>query len=115
MLNTMEHRGILGYIEYVPYSNEFQVKTHSLTNNFYVFGKSADELKQNFINECDNYITNCENNKTPVFKTVFGSIFSINISPHLHEMALTECTLKKITIDELIENALNKYLNHTYF
>ena len=114
MLNVMEHNGIRGYIEYVPYSNEFQVKTLSLTHNFFVTGKSADELKQNFAKECEAYISQCQETSTPVFKATYGTINSINIPPRLHEMAILECKSKDISIDELIEKSLNKYFNIIY-
>ena len=114
MLNIMEYKGIQGYIEYVPHANEFQVKTLSLTNNFYAFGKSATELKSNFEKECDNYIAECEKNNIPLFKTTYGTIHSIKISPDLHEKAIMECELQGISIDELTEKAFCKYFNLSY-
>ena len=114
MFNIMEYKGISGYVEYVSYSNEFHVRTLALTKNIFVMGKSADELKSNFEQECDKYLALCEENNTPIFKTTFGAIHCININPKLHEMALIECKLKDITMDELIEKSFNKYFNLTF-
>ena len=114
MLNVMEYRGIQGYVEYVPHANEFQVKTLSLTTNFFALGKSAIELKTNFEKLCDDYIAECEKNNISLYKTTYGSIHSIKISPDLHEKALFECKIRDITLDELIEIAFKKYFRIIY-
>ena len=114
MLNIIEYKGIHGYVEYVPEAIEFQIKTISVADTIYVTGKSAEELEAKFAKACEEHISKCEKLNIPATIMPSGKIESIDINPDLHEKAMMTCFLKGISMDELIERALNKYFCITY-
>jgi predicted HicB family RNase H-like nuclease len=68
-------------------------------------GSSADELEQSFHAAIDEYLQDCQTlGKTP--DKPFSGRFNLRISPELHRQAATKAEKKGISLNALVEIAL---------
>jgi predicted HicB family RNase H-like nuclease len=68
-------------------------------------GSSVDELEQSFYTAVDEYLEDCQAmGKTP--NKPFSGRFNLRISPELHRQAATKAEKKGISLNALVELAL---------
>ena len=80
------------------------------TRDVIVFdGTSVDELEQSFHNAVDEYIEDCQTTgKDP--EKPFSGRFNLRISPALHRQAATQAEKERISLNSLVERALQTLL-----
>lgn len=110
MINVMEYKGIYGIVEYVPGAKSFQVTAISENGSICVSADTVYDINERFASACEEYIAKCEKNNISPYIHASGSIKDINIEPELHRKALVACKIKRISINEMIEKALEQYL-----
>jgi predicted HicB family RNase H-like nuclease len=72
-------------------------------------GKSVDELMAAFQEAVEDYIALCEKVGKPAHKSYKGS-FNVRIDPELHKKAASLSTDLGISLNQFVEEAIEKYL-----
>jgi predicted HicB family RNase H-like nuclease len=72
-------------------------------------GDSVAALKKGFVEAVNSYIDLCKKLKKPTHKSLKGS-FNVRIKPELHQKAFTYAVTHGITLNQLVQNAMEKEL-----
>ena len=101
-----------GYEAMIEFDNEDRLFVGRVINtrDVIVFdGLSVDELEESFHAIIDEYLENCESlGKTP--DNPFSGQFNLRISSELHRKAATKTSSEGISLNTLVEQALQKIL-----
>lgn len=110
MNSIMKYRGYWAEIKYSDEDECFCGKVEGLKNDLISFeGITVKELKKDFKDAIDNYLQTCkELNKEPE-KQCKGSL-NVRLGTELHTKAKMKSIEKKISINELIKEAVVAYL-----
>ena len=110
MDNIMKYKGYWAEIKYSDEDECFCGKIEGLKNSLIFFeGETVKELKKDFKDSIDFYLENCKaNNETPE-KQCKGSL-NVRLGVELHNKAKMKSIEKKISINELIKEAVTLYL-----
>ena len=110
MNSIMKYRGYWAEIKYSDEDECFCGKIEGLKNDLISFeGETVKELKKDFKDAIDNYLQTCkELNKEPE-KQCKGSL-NVRLGTELHTKAKMKSIEKKISINELIKEAVVAYL-----
>ena len=110
MNNIMKYKGYWAEISYSDEDECFCGKIEGLKNDLISFeGETVKELKKDFKDAIDNYLQTCkELNKEPE-KQCKGSL-NVRLGTELHTKAKMKSIEKKISINELIKEAVVAYL-----
>ncbi len=68
-------------------------------------GEDVKGLAQAFEEAVDDYVEICKTRKKPVHKSYKGN-FNIRITPELHKKALHKALLKGISLNQLVQQAI---------
>ena len=109
MKNTLNYKGFIGS---VSYSDEDQVlygKIEGIDDLIMFEGASVKELKKMFVEAVEDYIEICKQTNKPLLKSFKGS-FNVRIKPEIHQKAAMLATMKGISLNQLVQNAIEKEL-----
>lgn len=110
MNNIMKYKGYWAEVKYSDEDECFWGKIEGLKNTLILFeGETVKDLKKDFKNSIDFYLENCKaNNETPE-QQCKGSL-NVRLGVELHNKAKMKSIEKKISINELIKEAVTLYL-----
>ena len=110
MSNIMKYKGYWAEVRYSDEDECFWGKIEGLKNTSITFeGNTIKELKKDFKEAIDFYLDNCKScNETPE-KQCKGSL-NVRLGTELHTKAKMKSIEKKISINELIKEAVAAYL-----
>ena len=110
MNNIMKYKGYWAEIKYSDEDECFWGKIEGLKNTLILFeGNNVKDLKKDFKESIDSYLEDCKaNNETPE-KQCKGSL-NVRLGVELHNKAKMKSIEKKISINELIKEAVALYL-----
>lgn len=74
MLSVMEYKGIKGMVRYVQDTKELQVLSVGTSEAIFVFGKTIDEIEQQFGEAVDEYLEKCKKFKTDPTPRIYGKL-----------------------------------------
>lgn len=109
MKNTMEYKGYIGSVEFSEKDGVFFGKVMGIRALISYEGTNAKELVQDFHGAVDEYLNICMEEGIDPEKAYKGS-FNIRISPELHKQLVMCAVSQQITLNRLVENALQKYV-----
>lgn len=110
MDNIMKYKGYWAEIKYSDKDECFCGKIEGLKNSLISFeGTTVKELKKDFKDAIDFYLEECKNNNVDSEKQCKESL-NVRLGVELHNKAKMKSIEKKISINELIKNAVVEYL-----
>ena len=110
MKNTMEYKGYVGSVEFSEADSIFFGKVMGIRSLISYEGTNAKELVDNFHGSIDEYLELCEVQGKVPEKAYKGS-FNVRVSPELHRRAALCATAHEMTLNNLVENAIRKFLS----
>ena len=109
MNNTMEYKGYVGSVEFSETDSVFFGKVLGIRSLISYEGTSAQELVDDFHGAVDEYLTLCEEQNQAPEKAYKGS-FNIRVSPELHKQAAIYAISRDMTLNRVVEDALENYV-----
>ena len=110
MNNFVEYKSYIGSIEFDQESNVFYGKVMGIRALISFEGESAKELVEDFHNAVDEYLDMCKSENKMPEKAYKGS-FNVRISPELHRLAAINASMNQMTLNSLVEKAIQSYLS----
>jgi len=107
MKDSLTYKGFIATVHFNADDEIFFGKIEEIDDLISFEGKSVPELKKAFINAVDDYLNICEKYKKPVMKSYKGS-FNVRIEPELHRKAVRKSLLMGISLNQLIQKAIEK-------
>ncbi|GAA4316485.1 type II toxin-antitoxin system HicB family antitoxin [Nibribacter koreensis] len=109
----MEYKGFIGSVNYSSTDEVFHGKIEFVTDLVTFEGTSISELKTAFQESVDDYIEFCkETGKTPE-KSLKG-VFNVRVKPEIHRKAAILAVEKKISLNQVVADALSQYVGHAH-
>ena len=106
----MKYKGYWAKVEYSDEDECFWGEIEGLKKDLILFeGNSVKELKQDFKDAIDHYLQVCRETNTEPEKQCKGSL-NVRLGVELHNRAKMKSIEKKISINELIKEAVQLYL-----
>lgn len=110
MNNIMKYKGYWAEIKYSDEDECFCGKIEGLKKDLISFeGYTVKELKKDFKEAIDDYLQFCKDTNTKPEKQCKGSL-NVRLGVELHNKAKMKSIEKKISINELIKEAVSLYL-----
>ena len=110
MKNTMEYKGYIGSVEFSDDDGVFFGKVMGIRSLISYEGTNAKELVDDFHGAIDEYLELCrEQGKAP--EKAYKGSFNVRVSPELHRQAALCATAHEMTLNNLVENAMRKFLS----
>lgn len=110
MNNIMKYRGYWAEIKYSDEDECFCGEIEGLKNGSISFeGTTVKELKKDFKDAIDHYLSVCKANNLEPDKQCKGSL-NVRLGVELHNEAKMKSIEKNISINELIKDAVKLYL-----
>jgi len=109
MKNTLSYKGFLGS---VSYSDDDQVlfgKIEGIYDTIMYEGTSVTEIKEMFKEAVNEHIEDCKHFNKPLLKSFKGS-FNVRVKPEIHRKAALLATMKGISLNQLVQTAIEKEL-----
>ena len=103
------YKGFIGTVHFSTDDEVFFGTIEGINDVITFEGSSVVELKKAFKESVDHYIALCSKHKKPLMKSLKGS-FNIRIKPELHQKAFTTALTKGITLNQFIQNTIEKEL-----
>ena len=112
MSNTMEYKGYLGSVEFSEADGVFFGKVLGIRALLSYEGTTAQELVEDFHGAVDDYLALCAAEGTQPEKAYKGS-FNVRVSPELHRQAALYAQAHHLSLNGVVERALQTYFPHT--
>ena len=112
MSNTMEYKGYLGSVEFSEADGVFFGKVLGIRALLSYEGTTAKELVEDFHGAVDDYLALCAAEGTQPEKAYKGS-FNVRVSPELHRQAALYAQAHHLSLNGVVERALQTYCPHT--
>ena len=109
MKDSITYKGFIATVHYNADDEIFYGKIEEIDDLISFEGKSVSELKKAFINAVEDYLEVCKKYNKPVMKSYKGS-FNIRIEPELHRKAVRKSLRMGISLNQLIQKAIEKEL-----
>ena len=110
MSNIMKYKGYWAEIKYSDEDECFWGEIEGLKKDLILFeGNSVKELKKDFEDAINHYLKVCKDTNTEPEKQCKGSL-NVRLGVELHNKAKMKSIEKKISINELIKEAVQLYL-----
>lgn len=107
MKDYMTYKDFIGSVHYNSSDEVFYGKIEEIDDLVTFEGKSVSELKKSFQEGVDDYILICQQAKKPMLKSFKGS-FNVRINPELHRKAYRQSILKGMSLNQLVQTAIEK-------
>ncbi len=107
MKDVLKYKGFIGSVHYAADDRVFYGKVEGINDLISFEGSSVDDLEEGFKYMVDEHIKDCEKKKTPIEKSYKGNL-NIRLSPDLHKKAAYNATLKGISLNQYINDAIKK-------
>jgi len=106
----MEYRGYVGSVEFSQADSLFFGKVMGIRSLISYEGTSARALVKDFEEAVDAYLALCEEKNQAPEKAYKGS-FNVRVSPELHKQAAIVASARKISLNRVVESALESYIS----
>lgn len=104
------HKGFIGSVHFSTDDEVFFGTIEGVPDVVTFEGKSVSELKQAFRQSVENYVALCKKHNKPALKSLKGS-FNVRIKSELHQKAFTYAITNGITLNQFIQNTIEKELS----
>lgn len=106
----MEYKGYIGSIEFSEADTLFHGRVQGIRALISYEGESAKDLIADFHGAVDDYLALCEDQGIEPERAYKGS-FNVRISPELHRCAALYAAAQHITLNRVVEDALQQYIS----
>lgn len=110
MKNTLQHKGYFGTVEFSADDDLFFGKISGIRDTVMFEADSVQKLKKAFKDAVEDYLRTCEDQKKNPDKEFKGS-FNVRVKPSLHRKAVIKSDALKISLNQLVERALEKEIS----
>lgn len=110
MANYFDYKGYIGTVEVSIEDNLIHGKVYGINDLVTFESESMSDLKEEFQKAVDDYLNVCELLGKEPDKAYKGQ-FNVRISPELHKKSALEAAKENITLNKIVEIALEKYLD----
>ncbi|MEC5157719.1 type II toxin-antitoxin system HicB family antitoxin [Chryseobacterium sp. MP_3.2] len=110
-MNTIEHKGIKGTVEFDQESKMFFGKLIGINGVVLYEGTEASEFNTNFLSAVEEYIALCKEYEIPL-KKEFKGVFDVRTSPEIHESLHFISLNTVLKINTIVNQALNSFLQN---
>lgn len=109
-INYLTYKGYIGDIEFSLTDNCLFGKVLGLSKGLISYeGQTLKDLKKDFKNGIDDYLSHCkENNIEP--QKPFSGQFSIRLNPELHRLVVATAQQQGITVNRFVRQAVEHEL-----
>lgn len=108
MSNTMRYRGYVGSVEFSENDGVFYGKVLGIHSLISYEGANAMELVDDFHGAVDDYLAMCKDEGI-VPEVAYKGSFNVRITPQLHEKLAICAQNQGISLNKLVEQALQAY------
>jgi predicted HicB family RNase H-like nuclease len=109
--NYLTYKGYIGSIEFSLPDNCLHGQVVGLDKGLIAYeGTTLDELKKDFQDSVDDYLSYCEENNIEPQK-VFTGRFNVRLTPELHRSAVAKAREKGISLNRLVRLAVEHELS----
>jgi len=109
MNNTLTYKGFFASVNFSEEDNILFGKIEGIYDLVAFEGSSVGELKAMFREAVNEYIEDCKHFKKPLLKSFKGS-FNVRVKPDIHRKAAMLATMKGISLNQLVQAAIEKEL-----
>jgi predicted HicB family RNase H-like nuclease len=109
MKNILTYKGFIGTVSFSADDHIFFGKIEGIDDLVTFEGSTVDELETAFQYMVDQHIADCKAEGKQAEKSYKG-VFNVRISSKLHKQAVLAATIKGITLNQMIKQALEKEL-----
>lgn len=107
MTDKLIHKEYIGSVHYSNQDETFYGKIEGITDLITFEGQTVKELKKAFKEAIEDYIELCSDLGKPAMRSFKGS-FNVRISPQLHGRAFEKATLKGKSLNQFVQEAIEK-------
>lgn len=110
MNNTIDYRGYVGSVEFSAEDGVFHGKVQGIRSLISYEGTTAEELLADFHGAVDDYLDLCAEEGIEPEKAYKGS-FNVRVSPELHQEIAVRAMAQQVSLNRLVELALQQYIS----
>jgi predicted HicB family RNase H-like nuclease len=109
MKDVIIYKGFIGSVHFASEDRVFYGKVEGINDLISFEGSTVDELEEGFKYMVDAHIKDCNKKNIPIEKSYKGNL-NIRLSPELHKKAAYYASLKGISLNQYINDAIEKDL-----
>ena len=110
MNNILEYKGYHTKVQYDAETNSLHGKIEGIRDFVNFEAESLDDVKKEFHAAVDDYLEFCEEVGKAPDKEYRGT-FNVRINPTLHRELALEADKKEISMNQMVESAIDAYLH----
>ena len=110
MTDVITYKGFIGSVHFASEDRVFYGKIEGINDLITFEGETVDQLEEGFKYMVDEHIKDCKKNNYPLEKSYKGNL-NIRLSPELHKKAAHNATLRGISLNQYINEAIRKELH----
>jgi len=107
MKDILTYKDFIGSVHFNSEDAIFFGKIESINDLVTFEGNNVEELINSFYEAVDDYIALCKETGKKPLKSCKGS-FNVRISPEIHRKALEKATLLGVSLNQLVQKAIEK-------
>ena len=107
MKDVLKYKGYIGSVHYAAEDRVFYGKVEGINDLISFEGSTVDELEEGFKYMVDEHIKDCKKNNIPSEKSYKGNL-NIRLSPDLHKKAAYNASMRGISLNQYINEAIKK-------
>ncbi len=112
MKDVLSYKGYIGGVHFSGDDNVFYGKIEGIDDLVTFEAKDVDSLIKAFQDEVNDYILLCKELGKEPEKSYKGS-FNVRIPREIHKNAIQQAMLKGISLNQFVQKAIEKELQHT--
>ena len=109
MKDTLAYKDFVGSVHFSSEDSVFLGRIEGINDLVTFEGESVAELKSSFKDAVEDYIHLCKENNRPIYKSYRGS-FNVRVSPELHRKAVQTSQKLGVSLNQLVQAAIEKEL-----
>lgn len=110
MKDVITYKGFIGSVHYAAEDRVFYGKVEGISDLISFEGQTVDELEKGFHYMVDEHIKDCKEKDIPLQKSYKGNL-NIRLSPELHKKAAHNASLRGISLNQYINEAIRRELH----
>ena len=107
MNDIIKYKEFIGSVHYASEDRVFYGKVEGVSDLITFEGATVDKLEEGFKYMVDEHIKDCNNKKIPIEKSYKGNL-NIRLAPELHKKAAYNASLKGISLNQYINDAIKR-------
>jgi len=110
MADVLTYKGFVGSVHFSADDSVFHGKIEGIDDLVTFEGASVEELTAGFKEAVEDYLQLCKRTGKRAEKSYRGT-FNVRVPPELHRKAARQSTLKGISLNQLVQHALEAELS----